>query len=519
MAGELTRSGTAFPGLTMEWEFIAQVFVMATAMATLIVVLLGRSDWLLWLTLFSFGFGGFNVYAAQTVWFPEKIVMFGVLVHVAIHIRAVLRAASPSLRVQLLLLLIWVAVSLTAINVIEAPLARDYVDGLQGSVWRPFVQASNYLMYAGLVLLPGIAIRSANDCKNFWKVALVFAIILVAGGVVQIGLTLLGIPFMPILRFHGEHSLLAAFEYADTVMWRVYSFAGEPKALASFLVPVLAAVAMAGASDQSPGWFRSRLLLMGVATILLLTFSSSGLIGFALAVPILQVVIMRSNAGYLFRLGHLFAVLAIAVLGASVLLGFDVLQLVQFRTVGRLEAEWGERPEREVLEYLFGDPALLLTGVGPGMIVFHVPGFHYGSGIAPLESGWLTHLAELGIIGLALHFAIVAGAALRARSALPWAPDHAKPFLLAAVGALVGASCVHLGWNVLRLICLFLGVLEASRRVLLGVRNAARSRSLYRSEMQALGVPPILARAVTRSRIFSQFAKRGGVHASGRIRP
>jgi len=453
----------------MIWEVLAVAVVLGFVGAGALSTLWGRADLLLLQAIVALALGGFNVYALGTVWFPIKVVSSWALVLVLVRLLMNRHPERFSAGFAIwFLLACWVVVAGLFGFVVDAPLPDDLGSGLLSAALRPIVQTYTYLSLLALTPLALMGLRTEADHRRFWSFYAITATASCAVALVQWAMLRAGLAFMPILRMHGEHSQAAAFDGGESVVYRLYGFAGEPKALAVLLVPIVFAALMATLQPrQVRPWWGHPAMPVAFALVTILTYSTAALI--ALAVGALLTIVLTPWAGA--RGGRVVAVVFTATLGASALMVLvavydvhvQVLDLIHLRTVERLETQIFERRETAALAYLFEErPELALNGLGLGMFIYHFPGLLWGEGTDVIQSGWVTSLVDLGLLGTALVLALCASAVLDGASAAARLAPSQRIFLAGAMGALVGCSAMHLGWNVFGLLTLFVGVLRAT---------------------------------------------------------
>jgi hypothetical protein len=454
----------------MIWEILAHLVVLAFAGAGLISTLRGRADELLLQMIMALALGGFNVYALGTVWFPTKIVMSWTLLLVLWRIlmnRHTKPLSAPWFALWLLLTC-WVLVAGLLGFVIDAPLAHDLGSGLRSVEMRPIVQTYTYLSMLALTPLAVMALRTEADLCRFWNTYAITATASCVAALVQWLMLRAGLPFMPILRMTGNASAGAAFTDGNMVVSRLYAFAGEPKALALFLLPIsLAAMSTMLQPQPVRPWWGHPVAATAFTLVTILTYSSAALIGLALGTLLLLILMPWLGA----RLERTLVLALLSVMSVSLLaaasqifhIQFHIGDLIYFRTVDRLEAGIGERPETAALRYLFVDrPELAPVGFGLGMFIYHIPGLLWGEGTDVIQSGWVTSLVDLGITGTMLVLIFCASAVVSAAQALSTLPASRRGFATAAIAALIAAAAMNLGWGVFMLLTLFVGVLRAT---------------------------------------------------------
>lgn len=450
----------------MNWYLLAQATLAIFTLASAGALFTRRPDWLLYLLPMALCFGGFNFYALGTVWFPVKIVSGFSLLYAFSDMRWVAGLKRKGFGVWWLMLG-WVGLATFMAYVVSAPYAPAESASLQSTALRPLVQAYSYISYLSLIPLWLLAAKRHLVLPRFYKAYAVAGCIAVAGSAWQLASFATGREFMPILRMHGEHSSVAAFTTDDSLVYRLYAFSGEPKSLGVFMLPLaIAAIIRLGTSGSTkPVWWARIPCTLAFIGVTLGTLSSAVIIGFvatlAVAAPLLGSRI-RSMAtiGGLVVMGLLALPLVSGMLVQSGESSF--WNLLMERSVGRLEMEHGERTETQALLYLFGENTLYLPlGVGLGMFNFHLPGMHWGAGTEPIDSGWVTWLMDLGLIGTIWWAVIFGGLLWKSLTITKSLPVKWQVALMPATGGLLAALMSHAGWGVFPLIVLWSGVLVA----------------------------------------------------------
>ena len=490
----------------MNWYLLSYAVLTIFAMAGALAAFARRPDWLLALAVVAPAFGGFNVYALGTVWFPIKVVTAWCLVFllgVLISTPSKIQWPGKSLWT---VLMIYICLATIVGYIVVPPLAEGTPTGLQSLAMRPAVQAFTYVSLAALVPIAILAVKSHAAAISFWNIYALAAVFSSFVGLTQIIMLSMGVPFMPILRMHGDHSLAATFSHGGEVVYRLYGFAGEPKALAAFMLPITLASALASCEERAvrPWWGAPHFVCLFMA-VTILTFSTAAFIGLAIAVVILVVFVHRLQR-YRRRFAQMLLIAALS-LGAIQLLGqnsggqFDLMGLIEDRSVVRVQDQWLDRPEAAALNYLvFDRPDLSLFGVGLGMFNFHVPGLFWSRGTEPIDSGWIVSLMDLGLVGTILLAIIIIRSIVSLFLTANFAPRHWGLVVLACAGAMIAAASMHSGWGVFGYLMLYLGIAEAVLRSVPKPVSVARQRRrlIFAARRSRLALP----RAFGTSRFF-----------------
>jgi hypothetical protein len=277
---------------------------------------------------------------------------------------------------------------------------------------------------------------------------------------------------------------MAAFGYEDTVINRIYGISGEPKTLATFILPYIF-ISTYNFLERNYNINKAyHLSFIAISTIVMIyTFSSALLMSAAIALPVISYFfrhrIQKSVLNFAFLIG--FVVIVFGQVGAA-FLGtpekenyFEETQkeyswsdILYERSFGRVEEEAEERFEMVALNYISKEqPGYLVTGFGLGMYNYHLPLPRHGRGVEPIDSGWVVILMDLGILGL-LFFLFL----LNNISKLRNFNKHYNNIYLNSylIGAIV-AFLAHIGNNALYQIFLFLGLALAAYNIMLRELN------------------------------------------------
>lgn len=469
-------------------EQVAPVVAVLWALLSVWAVLKRRPALLALLLLVGLGLGNFGHYAAGTIWFPAKITTYVSLVYVAaVDLRWVTALKrGPGVLWWAVAGSVWLAV---VAAVVIGPGDAGAGGGLQGAVLRPIVQGVSYAAFLALLPLGWLVLQERSSIDRlmhgyFGAVAVVTGIAVVQFFVVRAGGT-----FLPILRPGTSHvSEVAAFSVGGAQIPRLYSVAGEPKALAIFLLPALfGQISLLGTrrSEGRPWWARPAFAVL-VGVVFLLTFSTAALIAFVLGTALLVLFVFPGvRASPLRTAGFGAVILAASLLvvpastgGGAASLGEEdlVARTLEARTVGQIDRV--QRRELAGLRYVWEErPEALWFGLGPGMYNFHLPDLVHSQGVEPYDSGWVVLLLDLGLVGLSLFAALIAWLLARAVSLLRRRDRARLGFTALAVGGLVGGSVLHLGTGALDVTMLCGGlVLGLCHRSSAGARGQGVSR-------------------------------------------
>ena len=415
-----------------------------------------RPDLLLATALASLGFGGLWVVALGSLWMPIKIIALWSFCYVVVFGRYWLKALRGPAALLLMILAIWIIVSCLLAYTLPLPSETAPSEGTQGTSLRPAVQLLGYLTALSFIPLAIEASRQPGALMRILSIYAASAIAIAAIGIYQFVALRIGLGFMPIYRPHGNHNEAAAFQVAGQVIYRVYSLAGEPKSLGVFLFPYPTIGIILAPLSRSilPVWWNRRIFTALTGIVCVMTYSTALLIALAVTCFAALALVLTGPSRYLvFTLLGLTALVLWGALADSPYQDTStgtLIDIVYERTVDRLADEASERLEAYALDLLINVyPGNLLTGFGLGMFVFYIPGLIHGSGIEPIDSGWITALMDVGAIGTGLLVLLVLQISQRTLAGLKKHKKHDQYLARASVGALIGCCALHLGTGAL----------------------------------------------------------------------
>lgn len=458
----------------------------------------GRPDWLLWQLIAALSMGGLNWYAG-TIILPVKITLFFSLCYLVNRLGSVGLILDESKNGTVWTLLVLFGLSTCMAFVLPRPDTLVESIGLQGAWLRPFVQLYSYISGLAIFPLALLALNTPEKVRRFFDYYIWIVLFTCAIGFIQLGMNVMGIPFMPILRWNAVHSELAGFGVAGHLVQRLYAFAGEPKHLAVFLLPAVFMVLTTLSSELKAHrpWWAQWWILGVVGIVFVFTFSSAGLIAFGLALVFLAYVVGFRGLRATVMLSIAFVCLLLAVQAVGSLLAVQktaegepgIAEILKDRTITRLHEAKDRMPELQAFNYLANNMKRgLILGLGPGMYVFHLNRiWDTSQGVDPIDSGWVAMLADMGLVGLGAFAVFLyrvwkrnAEIALQATSGTSL--NHS--IRMACLASLVAAVFLNAGVTAYISICLFMGVLEASRLQFGGLSESANTVPATSSEVR-----------------------------------
>lgn len=302
------------------------------------------------------------------------------------------------------------------------PLIRAGDSPLRGPIMRAIIQIPFYLFNFSPVVLAAMLLRSAADVMQALRIYMAALVVLGLIGWLQVMLWY-GAGYNPIpvgilnVALGGSEAYIreGQFSFGSLAIYRMNSFAGEPRNLATALVLGMLVLQALLLGVRRPDW-----RLMGLwgffFVTTLATFSTSGAMVWAAGTVALlpafwigRIPIRRKAATLIAAMayGLLPLVLGVAVAEAR---GIPVLDLVAERTFDRIENNGAvEDFDLAITRYLSAHREAIITGTGLGNAhLYAIPYLEpehavYAEGnVFQAKTGVVRIVSELGLIGLAL---------------------------------------------------------------------------------------------------------------------
>jgi hypothetical protein len=349
--------------------------------------------------------------------------------------------------------LVWAVIwSLLQLGYIPQPKVGDGV--LRGPTARAIIQIMLFIFAISPVVVTPMAINRIDDFRRMAHSFMLGVIILMVIGWLQLAVWYAtGTNPIPIEAFNGwlggrnAGELSGAFGFDALNIYRMNSFAGEPRELGSAITLGLLLVQCHALVARHPGGWRLFGLWLALFLTLLATFSTSGLLlwgaaSFTLlpACWLFRIPVERSPAQLFgaFAAILLPGLLVITVIQQS---GFDIIGLLAERTIERLGSDGAiEDFDLAILDYLSAHPAVLPGGTGLGNAHLYAmpyldPLFAlYAEGnVFVAKSLYLKMISEIGLIGFSLFLVWYGWLALQTRLSL------VMPTPVAAIIPMAGA--------------------------------------------------------------------------------
>ncbi|MEY2884041.1 MAG: hypothetical protein RL490_1765 [Pseudomonadota bacterium] len=302
------------------------------------------------------------------------------------------------------------------------PIIRAGDSPLRGPVIRAVIQIPLYLFNFSPVVLAALLFRSVADVVQAFRIYMAALVVLALIGWLQVVLWY-GVGFNPIpvgilnVALGGSEAYIreGQFGFENFNIYRMNSFAGEPRNLATALVLGMLVLQALMLALRRPDWRLVGLWVFFFITTLA-TFSTSGAVvwaaGTAALLPAFWVglIPIRRKVSTLFAaLALILVPVALGVVAAEAS-GIPVIDLVAERTFDRIESNGAvEDFDLAISRYLSAHPESIVTGTGLGNA--HLYGIPYldpehavyaEGNVFQAKTGVVRIVSELGLIGLAL---------------------------------------------------------------------------------------------------------------------
>ena len=418
------------------------------------------------LLIISFGMNAFTALAG-TLWFPYKVVMFATTLY------ALNTGTIPFVKDTLQGYYVTLFISVLTAWIFTPNIAG--VTFLQGPTMRPIVQLYTYVTMALLVPFIVNIINTKERLEWSYKVYMRLSEIIIFIGLLHFVFIILGMEFLPILRPGGKESEFAAFGFEETSINRIYGISGEPKSLATFILPYIF-ISLYNYIERNYNVSKTYHIFTLITSfiIMIYTFSSAILISAGIGIIVIPMLFKHSIGSrilnYAIMVGIVFFVFTQS--GSSFIQNnsksknnesISFMDVLYERSLGRVEKEKNERYETVALnDIIYTEPEFLITGFGLGMYNYHLPMPKHSRGIEPIDSGWIVILLDMGFIGL-IYFLSLFQRLIKLKNTNKYYNDIIFNSYL--IGAFIG-FLAHLGNNALYQIFLFTGLSIAAWNVI-----------------------------------------------------
>lgn len=321
----------------------------------------------------------------------------------------------------LALLLLW-ALLTSLLQVARVPDVALKTTGLRGPTARAIIQMGMYTFSMSPMLLVVLWARSTDAIAAMARTYVISAVILATIGWMQLVVWVgTGTNPMPIGFFNdwaGGHVVLSegVVQFGKINVFRMNSFAGEPRTLGGALVYAMLIIQAVGAISNAVPRRKLIALWFFLAVSTLATLSTSALLIWALG-SIVQFPLARmfgvrlriSGARIALMIGAVILPFALsaAAIEAS---GFPIFDLLAQRTIERIDASGAvEDFDLAIISYFQAHPFDSIAGVGLGNAHLYAqryidPEFQWYAlgGVFTAKTQYLRLISEIGFIGLGL---------------------------------------------------------------------------------------------------------------------
>ncbi len=457
--------------MVLQGFLLANIFV---GVCSILYLIQGKREKLLQLFAVSLAFTGVVTFFG-TVWNPPKIVGLCCLIHLISSF-----SANFLYRSSVALIVVSIFCSTFLGQFLIPDLWGDSEFSLQSASLRPYVQCGFYITAFSIFAMLANQKRTACDNQRVFDSLLLASFVSIAGAILQLVFISVGIPFLPIPRYNGIQSEMAAFAMNGNVVQRLYGFSGEPKYLGSFLIPCLFVQVFASIDPviSSTRKFLLRCLVLLTFLILVLTFSTSVFVAlFASLVPVFF--------GGLSNRNHRLAAVSVCVTVVLVTAVAFVLvpdyanstaQYVYLRFYDRLSNEGMQTTEIKAIDYVVNmNPQYVFFGLGPGMYNYHgLSAISVAQGAEPISSCWIAFFVDCGLAGALLMTVFLMSLIFRStKVSSVYLDSKHSVYLAGLVGSIIIGFTAGSFWTVM-----FFAGLVAANRSSFTAEDAVRAISL-----------------------------------------
>ncbi|MFN2578335.1 MAG: O-antigen ligase family protein [Pyrinomonadaceae bacterium] len=348
-----------------------------------------------------------------TRWTPAKIVPFllilGLLARTFVGKPTLAFGSIPKWAVILFATLVFSTVFNMELAGLAPAQNLDNSRILQSPQWRASIQVVSYAVIFLYYVVPKASLKKLESFPTFFRVYLWASTSLCVYGIYQLFAYYNDLPFRGVIYAPGVEGL-GSFDVLGATIPRLNSLANEPKQLSLFLLPSIVILilvktrAVKTLHSKFFGWWN----LLLHCFVCGFTFATSAFFAVPLIVLAVSVLVLKRTTrralqfALVFVLVGAFAVASLAQVLKNVQVeAVPVEDVLAERTIRMLEQR---RLDHIVFQYLADNPRYFFLGMGPGNYSFVVDdegaplfGAH---GIDPIDSGLLTLLADVGVVGL-----------------------------------------------------------------------------------------------------------------------
>lgn len=393
----------------MIWHVIRYTIFGVFVALTIYFVWKKKYEPLLWLYFFTYPFQNCAAYIFTT-WNPYKVVAIGMAF--VILFQPIKRRQPPELK----RLFSYFVFLLLAGNIVGL-LMPSPTAGFRGII-RLFIQNITYLLgFVPILYMKWLPLDFGKRVLKWYTAAIC---ILIGIGFIHYAFLKVGIPFAPIIRDVGTSNLVAAAQFGESIVYRVYGLCGEPKNMAFALVPFVLYVIAKMLIDKDYSK-RTWLILFSSIFMLINTYSSAAYIEFTIGsifVVIFTLNTVNKKVKYLF--------VSVCLLCCTLIYSYTLVVQIDSisqsqeqqtffdsfyeRSFGRAQNELEEgRTETVITKDFLQSHNIIyyLFGYGPGQYSFHSEKLTFVGGYVSVQSGLVLNLVDFGLCGYIYFFVLL----------------------------------------------------------------------------------------------------------------
>jgi len=321
----------------------------------------------------------------------------------------------------LALLLLW-ALLTSLVQIARVPDVALKTSGLRGPTARAIIQMAMYTFTMSPVLLVLLWARSSAMIAAMGRTYVISALLLAVIGWLQLVVWVgTGTNPMPIGFFNdwaGGNVVLSegVVQFGKINVFRMNSFAGEPRTLGGALVYAMLIIQAVGATSKAVPrrtlialWFFLALsTLATLSTSALLIWALGSIVQFPLA-RLFGVRLRISGARIALMIGAVMLPFALAAAAVEAS-GFPIFDLLAQRTIERIDASGAvEDFDLAIISYFQANPLDSIAGVGLGNAHLYAqryidPEFQWYAlgGVFTAKTQYLRLISEIGFVGFGL---------------------------------------------------------------------------------------------------------------------
>ena len=385
----------------MDWFLLQKIGFYIFLGLALWFLLRQKYAHLLLLYFWGLVFNTFYIFVG-TILFPSKIIIMVMLLAIIIK-----RPKIPKTIRKFMLVYILFIIPSSIIGFVN----NTYLDNNQNGLLRLILQLYSY--FSALVPFVFVFLINPNKWKDIFSGYSFAMEIGILSGLVHWISIIIGVGFMPILRINERFHEIAGIGYGSGIIVRIYGFAGEPKNFAFTILPyILILIYLLIVKKYRISWLYHVIILGLGIFVLVLTYSSSGIISFLLGVTFILILSAYNKLNKQLIQLVVFIALLTVIIGTAGSFWAEKLHendksYIEFlydRSFGRAKKELeNERQEVVVFNHFINEKLFYqIFGYGPGLYSYIVPDMANKKGLIPMQSGLVLTIVDLGLMGVLL---------------------------------------------------------------------------------------------------------------------